>query len=384
MEERYDIFFDLLASQLGGRKLDENIENRLSLDMARSVYSLAKSQDMAHIIGNALAGVSTLDADIRAKFSKQQLVALMRYEQLSFELGVIRAAFEEAGIDFMPLKGSVIRDLYPEPYFRTSCDIDILIHEEELERAISVLEAKSYTVRGEKSFHDISLFSEGGIHLELHFNILENEEKLDRMLSRVWEFATPVREGSHEYRMTNEYLFFHLIAHAAYHFIAGGCGVKPVADIWLLEEKLEYNRTTLSEYCRACGIESFREKLVALSLVWFEDGEYDEVTSHMAEYILEAGVYGATENKVAINQSKQGSKLGYLWRRIFIPYDDLKFYYPKLQEKKYLLPYYEVKRWCRLVFGGDLKRSVNEIKTGVSMSDEKSNYVNSLLEKLEL
>jgi hypothetical protein len=36
------------------------------------------------------------------------------------------------------------------------------------------------------------------------------------------------------------------------------------------------------------------------------------------------------------------------------------------------------------VFGGELKKSVNEIKTGVSMSDEKSRYVNSLLEKLEL
>ena len=70
--------------------------------------------------------------------------------------------------------------------------------------------------------------------------------------------------------------------------------------------------------------------------------------------------------------------------RIFIPYDDLKYYYPKLQDKKWLLPYYEVKRWCRLVFGGELKKSVGEIKTGVSMSDEKSRYVNSLLEKLEL
>ncbi len=384
MEERYGIFFDLLASQLGGRALDGNIADSLSVDMARSVYSLAKSQDMAHIIGNALAGVPSLDADIRAKFSKQQLVALMRYEQLNFELGVIRATFEEAGIDFIPLKGSVIRDLYPQAYFRTSCDIDILIHEEELDRAISLLTAKNYTVRGEKSFHDISLFSEGGIHLELHFNILENEEKLDRMLSRVWEFATPVCQGLHEYRMTNEYLMFHLVAHAAYHFITGGCGVKPVADIWILGKKLEFDRELLSKYCRECEIESFRLQLIRLADIWFEDSDYDELTSHMAEYILEAGVYGATENKVAIKQKKQGSKLGYLWRRIFIPYDDLKYYYPKLQDKKWLLPYYEVKRWCRLVFGGELKKSVNEIKTGVSMSDEKSRYVNSLLEKLEL
>ena len=30
-------------------------------------------------------------------------------------------------IPFLPLKGSVIRQYYPEPWMRTSCDIDILV-----------------------------------------------------------------------------------------------------------------------------------------------------------------------------------------------------------------------------------------------------------------
>ncbi|MBO4954226.1 MAG: nucleotidyltransferase family protein, partial [Clostridia bacterium] len=36
-------------------------------------------------------------------------------------------------IDFMPLKGAVIRQYYPEPWMRTSCDIDIHVKKDRLE-----------------------------------------------------------------------------------------------------------------------------------------------------------------------------------------------------------------------------------------------------------
>ena len=67
MEERYDIFFDLLASQLGGRALDGNIVDRLSADMARSVYSLAKSQDMAHKVNTRSFKCRFYDSKLKAQ-----------------------------------------------------------------------------------------------------------------------------------------------------------------------------------------------------------------------------------------------------------------------------------------------------------------------------
>ena len=43
-------------------------------------------------------------------------------------------ALEKAQIPFVPLKGSVIRKYYPEAWMRTSSDIDVLVHKEDVEK----------------------------------------------------------------------------------------------------------------------------------------------------------------------------------------------------------------------------------------------------------
>ena len=47
----------------------------------------------------------------------------------------IRTVFEQQKIFFLPLKGAVIRDFNPEAWMRTRSDIDILIREEDYEKA---------------------------------------------------------------------------------------------------------------------------------------------------------------------------------------------------------------------------------------------------------
>ena len=386
MKEIYRIFFSALACGLEGRELPCEIKEAITPEILQRLYALAKAHDMAHIVAKPLGSLKLEGcAEIMAKLSKQEMLAIFRCEQLRYELGRIKETLGNAEIDFIALKGSTVRDFYREAYFRTSCDIDILVHEEELEKAIGVLtEVIGYKVHGEKSYHDISLFSESGVHLELHFNICEKQENLDRLLSQVWDYAERAGEDSHEYLLSNEYLLFHLIAHAAYHFASGGCGVKPIMDLWVLEEKLGYDREKLSALCAECGLEKFRTELLRLSRIWFANEEGDSLSDEIEDYILKAGVYGKTENKVAVEQSKESSKFAYLMRRIFIPYDDLKYYYPILQKHKWLLPAMEVRRWFRVVFCGGLGRSVKELKTGISMSDEKSGRIVSLMKDVGL
>ena len=65
--------------------------------------------------------------------------AVFRYEQLNYENERICMALEKAQIPFIPLKGSIIRKYYPESWMRTSCDVDVLVHEEDAEKAVDVL-----------------------------------------------------------------------------------------------------------------------------------------------------------------------------------------------------------------------------------------------------
>lgn len=59
--------------------------------------------------------------------------------KINHEYNRICDALESVEISFLPLKGSVLRQYYPEPWMRTSCDIDILVHENDLEKTTEYL-----------------------------------------------------------------------------------------------------------------------------------------------------------------------------------------------------------------------------------------------------
>lgn len=73
------------------------------------------------------------------------------YIQRDNAIQCISNALESQQIEYILLKGAVIRDLYPQKWMRTSCDIDVLVHEDELNCAISIIEKRrisSHVIRG--------------------------------------------------------------------------------------------------------------------------------------------------------------------------------------------------------------------------------------------
>ena len=234
---------------------------------------------------------------------------------------------------------------------RTSCDIDILVNEDCLDRAVQVLSEKlSFTTKGNRDFHDISLFSESGTHLELHFNIMENMDNVDKLLDKVWDYAVPSQEGSYRYEMTNEYLIFHNISHMSYHFVNGGCGIRPFVDLYLVEKNLTYDEKRLSQLCEECGIDKFRIAVERMSKVWLENLPEDELTARISNHIFSGGLYGNLETGSAIKQAQQGGHFKYVMSRVFQPYNVIKEKYPVLKKHKWLMPVCQVRRWFFVLF----------------------------------
>ena len=182
---------------------------------------------------------------------------------------------------------------------RTSCDIDILIKEEDLDSAISALTQKGYTC-GEKNYHDVSLFSEANIHLELHFNIQENIESLDSVLKDAWEY-TESASGS-RYKFTDELFVFHMFAHMSYHFLCGGCGIKALLDVWVMEYKMGLTYRSAKKLLEKAGIYRFAEEMSKLSDICFMGKPKDDLSDTLLSYIFSGGVYGTSQNKIAVMQ----------------------------------------------------------------------------------
>ena len=382
MEKIIRTMMDLIAYEVCGMTIDRSQYELTDEDLAK-LYKLSKSHDLAHLVGDALIKNDLIeDGEIKAKFQKQMMLAVYRYEKINYELGRLRKVLNEAKIPFIPLKGSVLRKYYPEPWMRTSCDIDVLVHEEAVDQAAQTIVDKLGYTYEKKQYHDISLMSDGGVHLELHHTIKENKANIDALLADCWDYAT-VLDG-YECEFTNEFFFFHQIAHASYHFLHGGCGVRPILDLYLLQRKMLFDNTVLDEMLEKSGIKKFFDAAKALSEVWFCDGEHTDVTRRMEDYLLRGGVYGSTANSMAVCQQKEKGRLGYIINRIWLPYELLCITYPRLKGRKYLQLFYEIKRWFRIFNPEARKHKKRDLDIIKGLDAEQKAEVNQMLSDLGL
>ena len=387
MEPAFDILLALLRDSVCEHSANNSAEYQISPEILPKLYALSKSHDMAHIVAQKLSESGWLDNDeVSQKFGKQQMLAVYRYQQSNYELERICQTLEAAEIPFIPLKGSVIRQYYPEPWMRTSCDIDILVHEEDIQKAMNRLSEELHYKINQRYSHDYSLHSPSGVHFELHYTLMEDHRAGNSrpILLSVWEHSKPMEGQKYHYVMSDEMFFFYHIAHMAKHFETGGCGIKPFLDLWILENQVPHNEELRNALLKKSKLLTFANTCRRLSQIWFDNKEHDDLTLALQEYVLYGGVYGTVNNRVAVQQEQTGGKLHYVWSRIFMPYDLLKYMYPTLQKHKWLLPFFHVRRWCRILFKTGVAKARREMKASQSLSNEQKEKVSDLLKQLEL
>ena len=117
-----EAFFALIRFEIKGDELCDEIKNLITPDILPALFKISKRHDLAHLIGDALDrnGLLPDGSEARKRFLQERNMAVYRYEQQQYELEQICAVLEDAKIPFIPLKGSVIRQYYPEPWMRTS------------------------------------------------------------------------------------------------------------------------------------------------------------------------------------------------------------------------------------------------------------------------
>lgn len=368
MKKSIEIMLRLIRAEVCGEAEVQQDLPPISADELKEIYRLSKKHDLSHIVGGALEDKELLrDGDeVSEAFKNSAFRAIWRYERQKFELEKACSALEKAKIRHLPLKGSVIRDFYSKPWLRTSCDIDILVSEEDLMKGVEAINADGSYKVGHKDSHDIGITSASGEHIELHYDLVEDGIVADsaRILRRVWERCSP--EAGWEYRMRadDELFYFYHIAHMAKHFHNGGCGIRPLLDVWVLEHVVPHDRAARDALLADAGLLTFADKARELSEFWFSDAESDELIEKMAEYIVNGGVYGNQTNRVTVQKAeKKDNKFKYVLSRVFEKYDVLKFRYPILQKHRWLMPIMQVHRWFNLLNRDKAKRALSEMQT---------------------
>ena len=375
-----EALFYLLRYEIMGENLPDDF--KLTEDEIVRLYRLSKKHDLGHLIGDALFRLKLLPEGKVADVFKQQIsMAILRYEQQNAEFERIRNIFNAAEIPFIPLKGSVLRHLYPQPWMRTSCDIDVLIHEDDVEKATQVLINNGFDTDGKKGCRHISFYY-GNFHLELHFNICEGTKQTDELLQNVWDYTENV--SAYEFREKPEFFVLYHIVHMARHFFSGGCGVRPFIDLLVLKQKDFYQEDNLLPLLEKCRLIKFYRSVCRLTDVWMNGEQHDELTLRIEKYILESGVYGSAANANMVGAATSKGKVKYLLRIAFLPYSSMCIIYPSLKKHKILLPFCYIHRIFAKLFGKDKKRAKNRIDSTMSQSDDNIASINDLLNDLEL
>lgn len=363
----YGILMILLRARLRGTGLTEAEKEAVAGVDRKELYLLADRHDLAHAVGDVLAEEGLLSGAAATAFGRKQYLAAFRYERIVYELSRLRALLEEESVDFIPLKGSVLRDCYPDPVIRTSCDIDVLIRVEEIPRVSALVKEKlgyreDNNAEGKtEDQHDVTFFTESELHVELHFTLEEEGVQGSGLLKQPWENAV-LREGTaHEYLLSPAFFWLYHITHAAKHFKAGGCGVRPFMDIWVMKQAVPPEEKNVEALWEKEGVAPFGRAAVALAELWFGTGERTPLLSAMEEYIFTGGTYGTFQNKMAARQRKE-SRGAYLCKRIFPSYKTMVKGYPSLKKLPFLLPFYWIARWFGILFRGRGRKAWREIQ----------------------
>lgn len=347
------------------------------------LYQLAAKHDLAHFVSKALKD-ELENSKHNHLYYECLLYAVYRYEQKRYVREQISKVFEEEKIPHIFLKGSVLAEYYPEPWLRTSCDIDVLVQKEDLDKAINLLVKKLNFLFEKRDSHDVSLYSKPDVHIELHYDLIEVVTKYDQVLSTVWETSELASELYYEHVMTDEMFYFYHLAHMAKHFAHGGCGIRSFLDVWILNHRVPHDKVKREILLKEGQLLRFAEVVEMLSEVWFGNELHNQMTTLMEQYILDGGVYGNLKNRVLIQRTQCKNEFHFIIRRVFMPYKEMSLEYSILQEKPYLLPIYWVIRWFRCLKNNRVSRGVEEFKINSSAMNYRYSEIDDLVKTLEI
>lgn len=332
------------------------------------LYALSKSHELVQLAAQGIMENGLLDpkSAIAKDFRRQKYRAVWAVTLAENVLSQIRGVFEENGIDFIPLKGAVLRKLYPEPWMRVSGDLDILVRSDDIPRAKEILADKLRYSAGRLGRHHDQVNTPDGLHIDLHFTLTETRGKAKEILDTVWEHAVPVEGSSRERVMEDEYLYFYHMFHAANHFQNGGCGIRVLLDTWVLNHRLRFNQEERKKLLRQGGLLRFAENLESLSEQWFSFGENGAYTE-LETYIWDSGTFGQSR-RLEARVAGMGGRFQFLLSRLFPPCYKIWDKYPVLRRWRILLPFCWIHRWVTTFFTGKLQEAAAEAEEAWKLS----------------
>lgn len=375
-----NILIELLKYNLNGKKINRINDN---IDF-KKLFLLAKRHSLGTLFYDALKDDDRIPAPVKDEAKQHYLAQVSQQISQDYYAEELFQKLREKNIKYMPLKGYVLRKLYPSSELRTSCDVDIFYDKTRRKEVEQILLAMDF--KKEEEGCKNAAWINGNVTIEMHHELAnENSAYFDYYRS-VWERLL-TKDGI-EYTFKNEDFYIYFLVHAASHFSGGGFGVRTLLDIYVYNKSVVMDKVYLYKELEKIRLDVFCRQLEKITAACFENADLDEEGEFLLDYIVGAGTYGNSENSTAISSlSEQNSvpknRRKYLIKTIFPPFKIMKSKYPILKKVPILYPFMWVWRWFGVAFRRRerIKATVRNTK---NISESNLNRVQRILEITQL
>ena len=341
MDKNLIFILKVIAAVIDGRELPK-VQSDIDWKI---VFNLCQQHNITSIVAHGIVSkeYTNVPPEVKKAFSDTLFLNIVKDEKQKNEIKRISQAFTNEKLKFMPLKGIILKSIYPSSDMRTMGDIDILVDIDSMQKYCKVMENLGYTFVKDKE-NEVSYKNTSAL-IELHrYLITPGNDDMFSYYETGWNIAKQSEDSECKYILGKEDEFVYLICHFVKHYRNAGCGIKPLIDMWLYMNKFELDMNYINTQLEKMNLLKFVDNLYRLIRVWFEDEPWDELMVEMTNYIVASAEFGNTLNQAAAEslrdkaENKKQAKIFIYLSRIFLNKKGMKIKYPILNKLPFLLP----------------------------------------------
>lgn len=368
------------------------VNERIPEDLPETIdyeelYRLSRFHSVTAMVSYALdkggyLSEKHMSQEMVQKWASARISAMRKNLMFDAERKQILQYMEEQGIWYMPLKGVILKEMYPDVGMREMCDNDILFDGKYREQMRDYMVGRGYEAIHYGRYIDDSYMKKPFYNFEFHVELFGEYHKGNwfEYYSNIKERLCKDENREYGYHFNDEDYYIYITAHAFKHYRLSGTGIRSFVDtyVYLKKKKRFLNWNYIEQEAAKIGIDAFEKDMKALVSHLFEPSRDimdfvlgDEKEAEMISYILHAGTYGTIDTKVKnaakflrTDEKNIGlkAKLKYCMKRIYPGMEHIKMHHPFLLKHRWLIPFFWIYRLINRPLR-NVKRLLKELKT---------------------
>ena len=309
-----------------------------ALDLPK-LFEVCQEHILSASVAYALESAGIKDND----FTQAKEKAIRKNILLDAERTKIFKRFEAEKIWYLPLKGCILKDWYPNLGMRQMSDNDILIDDSRRNDVKDIMKEYGFELKAEREAVDEYL-KEPVYNFEMHGELF-----MEYQVGAMADYYRGIKSrmlkddiNEYGYHFSNEEFYLFMLAHEYKHFTLGGTGVRSLVDTYVFLRKFgnSLDWGYVKSELQKLGIADFERNNRDLAIKVFSMKQLNIEDKKLLDYYAMSGTYGNRNNHIEnmVKYKGRGSKVKFLLYRFFPPMSALEVSVPWVTKSKLLIP----------------------------------------------